>query len=280
MRNRILFMLCFLFVGISAFAQVSISGKVIDNTGFELPGVNVVVKGTTVGTMTLGDGTYTLQDVPGGAKAVLEFSYIGFKPVEVVVGNQKVINVTMTEDSEQLEEVVVVAYGTQKKKDLTGAITQIDSKVLSTQSTSSATKALEGAVPGLQVSAVDGQPGFDAGIRVRGVGSTNADAANALIVIDGVPSTAEGTDPLSTLNSSDIENITVLKDAASTALYGSRGANGVVIITTKRAKMGQDAQVKFDAKWGYNSRLIPQYDVIYNGAEYLETIYRAKFNSK
>ena len=155
MRNRILFMLCFLFVGISAFAQVSISGKVIDNTGFELPGVNVVVKGTTVGTMTLGDGTYTLQDVPGGAKAVLEFSYIGFKPVEVVVGNQKVINVTMTEDSEQLEEVVVVAYGTQKKKDLTGAITQIDSKVLSTQSTSSATKALEGAVPGLQVSAVD-----------------------------------------------------------------------------------------------------------------------------
>ncbi|MBQ4163275.1 MAG: carboxypeptidase-like regulatory domain-containing protein, partial [Parabacteroides sp.] len=144
MRNRILFMLCFLFVGFSAFAQVSISGKVVDNTGFELPGVNVVVKGTTVGTMTLGDGTYSLPDVPGGSKAVLEFSYIGFKPIEVVVGNQRVINVTMVEDSEQLEEVVVVAYGTQKKKDLTGSISSIDSKILTTQSTSSATKALEG----------------------------------------------------------------------------------------------------------------------------------------
>ena len=96
MRNRILFVLCFLFIGFSAFAQVSISGKVVDNTGFELPGVNVVVKGTTVGTMTLGDGTYMLSDVPGGSKAVLEFSYIGFKPVEVVVGNQKVINVPET----------------------------------------------------------------------------------------------------------------------------------------------------------------------------------------
>ena len=125
MRNRILFVLCLLCVGFSAFAQVSISGKVVDNTGFELPGVNVVVKGTTVGTMTLGDGTYSLPDVPGGSKAVLEFSYIGFKPIEVVVGNQRVINVTMVEDSEQLEEVVVVAYGTQKKKDLTGSISSI-----------------------------------------------------------------------------------------------------------------------------------------------------------
>ena len=138
MRNRILFVLCLLFVGFSAFAQVSISGKVVDNTGFELPGVNVVVKGTTVGTMTLGDGTYSLPDVPGGSKAVLEFSYIGFKPIEVVVGNQRVINVTMVEDSEQLEEVVVVAYGTQKKKDLTGSISSLDSKILTTQSTSSA----------------------------------------------------------------------------------------------------------------------------------------------
>ena len=279
MRNRILFMLCFLFVGISAFAQVSISGKVIDNTGFELPGVNVVVKGTTVGTMTLGDGTYTLQDVPGGAKAVLEFSYIGFKPVEVVVGNQKVIDVTMTEDSEQLEEVVVVAYGTQKKKDLTGAITQIDSKVLSTQSTSSATKALEGAVPGLQISAVDGQPGFDAGIRVRGIGSTNADAANALIVIDGVPCTyADGADPLSTLNSSDIENITVLKDAASTALYGSRGSNGVVLVTTKKGKQGK-AQVSFSGRWGWNSIGNFNFGGIDNAADYYEYAWKSIYNS-
>ncbi|MBE6300435.1 MAG: SusC/RagA family TonB-linked outer membrane protein, partial [Parabacteroides distasonis] len=279
MRNRILFMLCFLFVGFSAFAQVSISGKVVDNTGFELPGVNVVVKGTTVGTMTLGDGTYTLSDIPGGAKAVLEFSYIGFKPIEVVVGNQKVINVTMVEDSEQLEEVVVVAYGTQKKKDLTGSISSIDSKILTTQSTSSATKALEGAIPGLQVSAVDGQPGFDGGIRVRGIGSTNADAANALIVIDGVPVTyADGADPLSTLNSSDIENITVLKDAASTALYGSRGANGVVLVTTKKGKQGT-AQVSFSGRWGWNSIGNFNFGAIDNAADYYEYAWKSVYNS-
>ncbi|MBR5297260.1 MAG: TonB-dependent receptor [Parabacteroides sp.] len=279
MRNRILFMLCFLFVGFSAFAQVSISGKVVDNTGFELPGVNVVVKGTTVGTMTLGDGTYSLPDVPGGSKAVLEFSYIGFKPIEVVVGNQKVINVTMVEDSEQLEEVVVVAYGTQKKKDLTGSISSIDSKILTTQSTSSATKALEGAIPGLQVSAVDGQPGFDGGIRVRGIGSTNADAANALIVIDGVPVTyADGADPLSTLNSSDIENITVLKDAASTALYGSRGANGVVLVTTKKGKSGT-AQVQFSGRWGWNSIGNFNFGGIDNAADYYEYAWKSVYNS-
>ena len=279
MRNRILFMLCFLFVGFSAFAQVSISGKVVDNTGFELPGVNVVVKGTTVGTMTLGDGTYSLPDVPGGSKAVLEFSYIGFKPIEVTVGNQKVINVTMVEDSEQLEEVVVVAYGTQKKKDLTGSISSIDSKILTTQSTSSATKALEGAIPGLQVSAVDGQPGFDGGIRVRGIGSTNADAANALIVIDGVPVTyADGADPLSTLNSSDIENITVLKDAASTALYGSRGANGVVLVTTKKGKSGT-AQVQFSGRWGWNSIGNFNFGTIDNAADYYEYAWKSIYNS-
>jgi TonB-linked SusC/RagA family outer membrane protein len=266
-------------VGFSAFAQVSISGKVVDNTGFELPGVNVVVKGTTVGTMTLGDGTYSLPDVPGGSKAVLEFSYIGFKPIEVVVGNQKVINVTMVEDSEQLEEVVVVAYGTQKKKDLTGSISSIDSKILTTQSTSSATKALEGAIPGLQVSAVDGQPGFDGGIRVRGIGSTNADAANALIVIDGVPCTyADGADPLSALNSSDIENITVLKDAASTALYGSRGANGVVLVTTKKGKQGT-AQVSFSGRWGWNSIGNFNYGGIDNAADYYEYAWKSVYNS-
>ena len=276
MRNRILFMLCFLFVGISAFAQVSISGKVIDNTGFELPGVNVVVKGTTVGTMTLGDGTYTLQDVPGGAKAVLEFSYIGFKPVEVVVGNQKVINVTMTEDSEQLEEVVVVAYGTAKKKDLTGSMSAIDTKVLTAQSSASTSKMLEGSVPGLQVAATDGQPGVDMGIRVRGVSSAVGGSASALIVIDGVP--AQNENPLSNLNSSDIENITVLKDAASTALYGSRGANGVVLVTTKKGKSGQ-TRISFDARWGWNSVGNFNTSGMTEASDYYEYYWRSIYNS-
>ena len=276
MRNRILFMLCFLFVGFSAFAQVSISGKVVDNTGFELPGVNVVVKGTTVGTMTLGDGTYVLSDVPGGAKAVIEFSYIGFKPVEVVVGNQKVINVTMVEDSEQLEEVVVVAYGTAKKKDLTGSMSAIDSKVLTAQSSASASKMLEGAAPGLKVASGDGQPGQDMGIRVRGTSSANGNSASALIVIDGVP--AQNTNPLSNMNSSDIESITVLKDAASTALYGSRGANGVVLVTTKKGKSGQ-TRIGFDARWGWNSVGAFNTSGMKEASDYYEYYWRSIYNS-
>jgi len=276
MRNRILFMLCFLFVGFSAFAQVSISGKVVDNTGFELPGVNVVVKGTTVGTMTLGDGTYVLSDVPGGAKAVIEFSYIGFKPVEVVVGNQKVINVTMVEDSEQLEEVVVVAYGTAKKKDLTGSMSAIDSKVLTAQSSASASKMLEGAAPGLKVASGDGQPGQDMGIRVRGTSSANGNSASALIVIDGVP--AQNTNPLSNMNSSDIESITVLKDAASTALYGSRGANGVVLVTTKKGKSGQ-TRISFDARWGWNSVGNFNTSGMTEASDYYEYYWRSIYNS-
>ena len=276
MRNRILFMLCFLFVGFSAFAQVSISGKVVDNTGFELPGVNVVVKGTTVGTMTLGDGTYVLSDVPGGAKAVIEFSYIGFKPVEVVVGNQKVINVTMVEDSEQLEEVVVVAYGTAKKKDLTGSMSAIDSKVLTAQSSASASKMLEGAAPGLKVASGDGQPGQDMGIRVRGTSSANGNSASALIVIDGVP--AQNTNPLSNMNSSDIESITVLKDAASTALYGSRGANGVVLVTTKKGKSGQ-TRISLDARWGWNSVGNFNTSGMTEASDYYEYYWRSIYNS-
>ena len=276
MRNRILFMLCFLFVGFSAFAQVSISGKVVDNTGFELPGVNVVVKGTTVGTMTLGDGTYVLSDVPGGAKAVIEFSYIGFKPIEVVVGNQKVINVTMVEDSEQLEEVVVVAYGTAKKKDLTGSMSAIDSKVLTAQSSASASKMLEGAAPGLKVASGDGQPGQDMGIRVRGTSSANGNSASALIVIDGVP--AQNTNPLSNMNSSDIESITVLKDAASTALYGSRGANGVVLVTTKKGKSGQ-TRISLDARWGWNSVGNFNTSGMTEASDYYEYYWRSIYNS-
>ena len=279
MRNRILFMLCFLFVGISAFAQVSISGKVIDNTGFELPGVNVVVKGTTVGTMTLGDGTYTLQDVPGGAKAVLEFSYIGFKPVEVVVGNQKVIDVTMTEDSEQLEEVVVVAYGTAKKKDLTGAMTAIDSKVVSTQSNSSVSRALEGAAPGIQVASIDGQPGVDMGIRVRGSSSASQNSSSALVVIDGVPVQSDSytTNALASLNPKDIESMTVLKDAASTALYGSRGANGVILITTKKGKKGK-TQINFQGRWGVNQQGPFSYEKISDPQDVYEYAWQAIYN--
>lgn len=195
------------------------------------------------------------------------------------MGNRTFINVKLEEDTEQLEEVVVVAYGTQRKKDLTGAITQIDSKIIGVQSTSSATKALEGSVPGIQVSAVDGQPGVDAGIRVRGLGSTKASASNALVVIDGVPAPmVDDLNPLAALNSSDIESITVLKDAASTALYGSRGANGVVLVTTKRGKSGK-AQVSFNGRWGVNSIGNFNYGTVDNAADYYEYAWKSIYNS-
>lgn len=281
MRNRILlFLLCILCSGGSVFAQTSVSGKVVDASGLEIPGVNIVVKGQTVGTMTGADGTFTLTDIPGGSKAVLVFSFIGYRTQEVKVGNQKYLNIRMEEDSEQLDEVVVVAYGTQKRKDLTGSLTQIDSKVIGVQSVASATKALEGTVPGLQISAVDGQPGIDAGIRVRGIGSTNLNSSSALVVVDGVPipNGDDNLNPLAAVNSQDIASITVLKDAASTALYGSRGANGVVLITTKKGQSGK-AQVSFSGRWGVNSIGNFDYGRIDNAKDYYEYAWKSIYNS-
>lgn len=276
MRNRILLLLCSLCMGLQAFAQISISGKVVDDLGIEMPGVNIAVKGQAIGTMTGADGTFTLPNIPGGSNAVLVFSFIGYKTQEVKVGNQKFLNIRMSEDSEQLEEVVVVAYGTAKKKDLTGSMSAIDSKVLVVQSSGSASKMLEGSVPGLQVAATDGQPGVDMGIRVRGVSSANGGSASALIVIDGVP--AQNENPLSNLNSSDIESITVLKDAASTALYGSRGANGVVLVTTKKGKSGQ-TRISFDARWGWNSVGRFNTSGMTKASDYYEYYWKAIYNS-
>lgn len=243
----------------------------------EVIGANVVVKGTTNGNITDVNGKVVLQNVPGNA--VLVVSYIGYTTQEINAGNQTVINVTLQEDFQALDEVVVVAYGTQKKKDLTGAITAVDSKLLTSQSTSTVTKVLEGAVAGLQVSAVDGQPGMDMAIRVRGLGSTNIGSSSALIVIDGVPQIADGTtQPLSTLNPADIASVTVLKDAASTALYGSRGANGVVMITTNKGQSGKP-KVSVSARWGVNS--IGPFNVgkIDNAGDYYEFAWKSIYNS-
>ncbi|MCQ2181101.1 MAG: SusC/RagA family TonB-linked outer membrane protein, partial [Bacteroidales bacterium] len=155
------------------------------------------------------------------------------------------------EDSTLLEETVVVAYGTAKKKDLTGAIGTVDNKAITVQAVGSVTRALDGQVAGLQTTIVDGQPGLDMGIRIRGIGTASANNSEALVVIDGVPA-IEGTNPLSSINSKDIESITVLKDAASTALYGARGANGVVLVTTKSGKAGK-TRISFEARMGVNA---------------------------
>ena len=241
-------LLVFLTIGIQAFAQNAVTGKVTDPKGEPIPGASIMIKGTQTGTMTNLDGSYSLNVRPG---ATLVFSCIGFQNQEVVPGSRSVVNVVLEEDSEMLDEVVYVAYGTAKKKDLTGSISTVENKTLEMQAQGSITRTLEGQVAGLQTSSLDGQPGIDTGIRVRGIGTASANNSNALIIIDGAPA-IDGTNPLSSLNSKDIESITILKDAASTALYGARGANGVILVTTKSGKTGK-AKISIAGRWGINA---------------------------
>ena len=214
-----------------AFAQgISVTGTVTDETGEPLPGVNVMVKGTATGMSTDNNGRYAIT-VPNTG-AVLMFSYVGFTPVEQVVGNRTAINVQLTEDTRMIDEVVVVGYGTQKKINLTGAVEAVTSEVFDNRSVSNTTQALQGVVPNLNITLADGKPNRTAEFNVRGTTSIGQ-GGSALVLIDGV----EG-DP-SFLNPNDIESVSVLKDAASAAIYGARGSFGVVLITTKRPVKGK-----------------------------------------
>jgi TonB-linked SusC/RagA family outer membrane protein len=254
--------------------NVSISGVVVDASGEPVIGVNVSVKGTTNGTITDVNGSFSLN--VSDNNAVIAFSFIGYTTQEIKVGSQRTLRIVLLEDNLQLDEVVVVAYGTAKKKDLTGSISTLDTKMVVAQSNSSVSNALEGAVAGIQVSAAEGQPGTDMMIRVRGLGSTNESAANALIVIDGVPQ--QNTNVLTSINPNDIANMTVLKDAASTALYGSRGANGVVLITTKKGSIGK-AKVTFDARWGINTMTNNMPDLVRDPAAIYEHQWLLNYNT-
>lgn len=267
-------MLAMLTIGIQAFAQNPVSGRVTDKSGEPVVGAGVLVKGTTTGTTTDLDGNWKLANVKPGA--VLEISSIGYATQQVAIGNAKQYNIALEEDALFLDDVVVVGYGTSKRKDLTGSLAQINGDLIAATNASSASKALEGAVPGLVFSIVDGQPGVDAGIRVRGLGSTNASYSNALVVIDGVP--AQTDNPLSQLSQEDIASVTVLKDAASTAIYGSRGANGVVLVTTKKGESGK-TKVSFQARWGINT--VGSYDVgqLSTAKDIYEYMWQSIYNS-
>ena len=249
------------------------SGVVKGSDGQPIIGASVEVVGTTVGTSTGLDGDYTIKANQGSK---IKYSFLGTKSVTVTAGGSTTINVTLEDDAMGLDEVVVQAFGTAKKKDLTGSVSSIDSKLISSQSNSTLSKALEGSIPGLQVSSVDGQPGTDMGIRIRGIGTASQNNANALIVIDGVPNT--NSNVLATLNPKDVESITVLKDAASTALWGSRGANGVVMVTTKRGQQGK-ARVTFEGKWGMNMIGSNQAELMDSPADIYENAWQAIYNS-
>ena len=273
-KRFIMVTLALLVLGAQAFAQNVVTGKVVDSTGEPIVGAGVLVKGTTTGTTTDLDGNWKLSNVKSGA--VLEFSSIGYATQQVTVNKAGQYNVVLEEDSLFLDDVVIVGYGSAKRKDLTGSLTQIDNKLIAAQNTSSATKVLEGAIPGLVYSIVDAQPGVDAGIRVRGLGSTEAGNSNALIVIDGIP--AQNENPLSQLSSEDIASVTVLKDAASTAIYGSRGANGVVLVTTKSGQAGK-TKVNFQARFGINTPGTYANGQITSAKDLYEYVWQGIYNS-
>ena len=234
MRYRILFLCCFLFVGLQAFAQVSVSGKVVDGQGLEIPGVNIAVKGHAVGTMTGADGTFVLPDVPGGSDAVLVFSFIGFKTEEVKVGNQTVINVTLHEDTEQLDEVVVIGYGTARKRDISGAISNMRmTEELAALPNPTVLSALSSKVAGIKYSPTSSANGDNSStMNIRGKnaipqGRSSSDESvnQPLLIVDGVISFGS----INEISTNDIQSIDVLKDASAAAIYGSRAANGVII---------------------------------------------------
>ena len=231
-----------------------VSGQVLGQNGDPLIGVNVVVKGTTIGAITDIDGNYVLESVP--ANAVLEFSYIGFLSQEIAVGNKSDINVTLAEDNQKLDEVVVVGYGSFKKRDLTGAISQVKGEEIANLPLRSAADALQGKVAGVTITASSGSPGSMGNVRIRGVGTINNN--NPLYVVDGLPQTDIGW-----LNARDIENIEVLKDASAQAIYGARAANGVILISTKRGASGDSyrSNIEFDMSVGFQD-VAKEYDML------------------
>ena len=255
MRKLKFFLSCVMLfaVGFLAYAQnINVSGKVTDaQTGESVPFASIQVKGTMTGTATDADGNYTIS-VP--RNAILVFSSIGYLNQEAAVEGRSVVNIMLAPDTESLEELVVVAYGTVNKKDFTGSAASLDSKKLEVRPVTNATNALEGITSGVQFTSASGQPGSSGSIRIRGFGSINADSA-PLYVVDGVP--FDGS--ISNINSDDIESITVLKDAASSALYGARAANGVVLITTKK---GRSERLTFNVRvnHGFSVRGIPEYE--------------------
>ncbi len=232
--RRFLFVALMAVVSLTAAAQgISVSGKVIDQTGEPMIGVTVMVKGTTNGTATDFDGAYALKNVP--ENATLVFSYVGCVTEEIKVAGKSVIDVTMKDDSAMLDDLVVVGYGTQKKSDVTGAVSHIGADELQSRPVSNAFEALQGKAAGVDITTSE-RPGTIGSIRIRGERSLTA-SNDPLYVVDGVPlMSASG---IETLNPRDIESIDILKDASATAIYGSRGANGVVIVTTKTGKAGQ-----------------------------------------
>lgn len=248
-----------------------LSGQITDTSGEPVPGATVMITGTDIGTMADADGKFIL-DVKSGLspEATLTLSSLGFKDLVVLVGKKTVFNVTLEEENNVLEETVVIGYSTVKKKDLTGSLTSVEGDAVRTRQTATVSEALQGAMPGVTVTRSSSAPGGEATIRVRGITSMTSGATDPYVLIDGVPGA------ISDVNPGDIENITVLKDAASASIYGSQAAAGVILITTKRAKENGRASVSYNYSLGVDSPTkMPEY---MDAVSYMEACNELKYN--
>ncbi|WP_273370467.1 SusC/RagA family TonB-linked outer membrane protein [Alistipes megaguti] len=268
MLKKLLFTLSVtLSLCLASFAQqVQVTGTVKDNAGNPVAGATILVEGTTNGTTSNVDGSYSIS---AASDATLLVSFIGYQSQKLAIAGKTRIDIVLKEDSQAIDDVIVVAFGTAKKEAFTGSAAVIKSDDIAKSQQSNVAQALAGKVAGVQLTNTSGQPGTSPEIRVRGFSSLNA-GNGPLWIVDGMPYSGD----LNNLNPNDIESMTVLKDAASNALYGARGANGVVMITTKKAK-SKEAVISFDAKWGVNSRAVKDYEYITDPAQFYEVHYDA-----
>ena len=270
-RKIVLLLVASLTCGLLASAQTKqVSGTVKDANGNAIVGATVIVDGTTIGTNTGTDGSFRISAPANGNLLV---SFIGYEDQKIAIAGKTSIEVVLQDNYTAIEGVTVQTFGELKKKDLTGSITAVTAKDLQKMTVSSVANALEGAVPGIQSYSTTGQPGTDAAIYIRGIGSINGNQA-ALIVVDGVPYSSA----LSSINPLDIESVVVSKDAAANALYGSRAANGVVFVTTKKGARNQKANITFEAKWGWNEMGVGEHETMQNPGDYYEWTYAGIYN--
>ncbi len=259
----------------TAFSQSTkeVTGVVTSKEdGEPIIGASVLVKGTSLGKATNIDGEFTITGVPASASTIV-VTFVGMKPVEAKI-TTGVMHIEMESSMETLDEVMVVAYGTATKSAFTGSATVLKADAIEQTQTSNPLNAIDGKVPGVQMTNSTGQPGESSPtIRIRGISSINA-GNDPLIIVDGAPYSGN----LSNISTTDIESMTILRDAASNALYGARGANGVILITTKKGSNKGDAVVTLDAKWGSNSKATQNYKYITSPAQYYETYYQALYN--
>ena len=271
-RNLVLSLMAVLGGGIllASAQRQQVSGTVVDPSGNPVVGATVMVEGTSVGTTTGAEGRFSISTPADG---VLQVSFIGYQTRQVAVNGRTSIEIELSEDTKAIDEVTVVAFGTKRRQDLVGSVSKVKGEIISNSQSASVSNALEGAVAGLQIVNSTGQPGSDASIVVRGVGSLSA-SNSALVVVDGVPFNGK----LSDINPADIESISVSKDAVSNSLYGSRAAGGVVMVTTKTGRK-ENLTVQFQGTWGVAQRAYKDYNMVTDPGEFYELVWYGLRNS-